>query len=151
MSSLLERIAKFEHDPVDWMFYDDYYDRPLTGWIRVKGKRYYFSLLNQPLDGQSLWGVYHVPRAIRIPHLLSHRRWRQIVGWNHDRRPGEETRAAKPKVMDNFSRYSAEEEYHNLPDFHIGETGIRCRGLTDLKEVRWLVQSRYDAIEPEDR
>jgi hypothetical protein len=142
-SSLIERIETFPSQQIDWVWYDDYYDRPLSGWIRAGGKRYYYELLNETMDWYSLYGVYHVPRSVRIPHLLEHRMWRQMVGWTHDWRPGE-PRGEIYRGMDGFKAFCAAQT--ELPDFKTENV----RGITDLKEIRWLVDAKYDALEEDE-
>lgn len=154
MSTLLDRIAGLPSDPVEWVWYRGYYDGPLSGWIRVNGRRYYYHIINDALHQYRLFSVYHVPRAIRVPHLLSHRRWRQMVGWDHDWRPGEPRSSVGESVERlGYYAYVAEEEKYQVPDlnFRDSQSSISCRGITDLKEVRWLVHPKWDALEEEDR
>ena len=76
-------MQNFTQLPIDWIHVGDYWDGPLYGWIRVKG-RYLFFKGNK----RRSYDVFEIPRAIRLPHLRRTRMFRHIVGWHHDSKPG---------------------------------------------------------------
>lgn len=152
MTTFDEMLGGLKTEAVDWLWYDGYHDRPLSGWMRVKGRRYYFNILNDPLNWHSIYAVYNVPKAIRIPHMRRHRLWRETMGWGHDWRPGEARGRDIARILPGWDEFSRRDQNPTLP-FHDPRTGITCRGLSDLREVKWLAHPDYwagDKLETED-
>lgn len=74
--------------PVRWVCVCEYYDKPLTGWLRAQGKYLYFVTDDYYGDEEGTeYKVYDMPRELRLVHLRHHRQFRNIVGWHHEFAP----------------------------------------------------------------
>lgn len=82
---------------VRWVHVSDYYDLPLSGWIRVGGQYLYFNLECGFEADPRRYGLYVVPADRRLPHLRRVRKFRQLVGWHWDWRPGTRCRGSFSK------------------------------------------------------
>jgi hypothetical protein len=149
MTSLVDHIEKMPTSPVDWRWHGGFHDIPLNGWIRVAGRRYYYRVLDA-FSYYPLYTVWNIPRDLRAPHMIAHRRWRHLVGWHCDRRPGE------PKLFFSSEEKPDWKSYYDdprpAPKIDFDHEGVTCRGITDLNEVRWLnpLTGPWSRLDPED-
>lgn len=109
MSDVDEEIAAIVPTVIDSYFVVDYYDQPLTGWLRAGGCYWYFRLRNDHYE------VFAAPREERIPHLLDHRKFRSMVGRHWDFYPGRDRVPFDPRVKPEWEKFY-EDRPERLPE-----------------------------------
>jgi hypothetical protein len=118
-------MEKITHLPIQWVHVSDYWDGPLSGWLRAKG-RYLFFKSNV---GKS-YDVFEVPRAIRLPHLRHTRMFRHMVGWHYDSKPGTKPRSGVKSLDLAFYDLPKPPSFDPKTDGrHIGKTDLQTLDL----------------------
>ncbi len=122
--------------PITFISEYDYWDRPLTGWLRVKGRYHYFHIDDAHAD-EGVWSIYKVPRDITLVHLKRVRRWRQLVGWASDYNPQDENWKLPIGYRDDYEEGVKKfNEEGRMPDINLEE----CTLIGKTNDLEFMVE-----------
>jgi hypothetical protein len=97
--------TKIMKHKIDHIHISDWYDQPLTGWLRTNGKYYYFHISYNIFDDTGDYAyhlIYDIEPQLKLQHLKRVRAWRHMMGWNED---------SPHKVIHN----NRNRDFYNLP------------------------------------
>lgn len=134
MTVLFEKLPRY---PIASFESSGYWDGPLDGWIRSRGIYYQFDCLEGAFASWRVYGVYYVPKEVRIPWLLEKSRFRHWVGTHLVRFPGKARTWFSGSHHDASFKKFYDERDKRIEDLPKVRDNRRLVGITDLYSFEW--------------